>query len=250
MDLFSPMVFAVGIPAVIIAGISKGGFGSAVAFASASILALVLEPQVALGLMLPLLMLIDTASLPAYWRKWDWPASRVLLWGSVPGVLLGVAFWAVADADMIRLVIGGVALSFVVWQTVQALGWLKLGARFGPRTGIASGVGVGFTSFVSHAGGPIAAVYLLGQGLSKTTYQASTVLVFWAVNIAKAAFYAGMGVFTVQTLLMDLVLAPFALLGTWLGVKAHHLVPERLFFMITYVALTLTGAKLIWDALT
>jgi len=38
--------------------------------------------------------------------------------------------------------------------------------------------------------------------------------------------------------------------GAWLGVKAHHLVPERAFFAITYVALVLTGCKLIWDAVT
>ena len=37
-------VFAFGIPAVVFAGVSKGGFGSGAAFASASILALVFEP--------------------------------------------------------------------------------------------------------------------------------------------------------------------------------------------------------------
>jgi len=113
-----------------------------------------------------------------------------------------------------------------------------------------TGVVLGFTSFVSHAGGPAAAVYLLGQGLSKTAFQATTVLVFWAVNVLKAGFFAGMGIFTRETLLLDLAMIPFALLGTWLGIKAHHLVPERVFFGITYVALVLTGTKLIWDALT
>ena len=42
------MFFAVAIPAVIFAGISKGGFGSGVAFASSSILALILTPGQAL----------------------------------------------------------------------------------------------------------------------------------------------------------------------------------------------------------
>jgi uncharacterized membrane protein YfcA len=35
-----------------------------------------------------------------------------------------------------------------------------------------------------------------------------------------------------------------------LGVKAHHLVPERAFFQLTYVLLIITGSKLIWDGLT
>ena len=56
--------------------------------------------------------------------------------------------------------------------------------------------------------------------------------------------------FTLETLKANIVLAPFALLGAWVGVKTHVMVPERAFFAITYVLLTVTGAKLIWDALT
>ena len=96
--------------------------------------------------------------------------------------------------------------------------------------GWVAGAVAGFTSFVSHAGGPPAAVYMLSQRLSKTQFQATTVLLFWVINIVK--------------------FLPFALLGAWLGVKAHHLVPEWLFFRITYVLLVVTGSKLIWDALT
>lgn len=249
MELLTLPVLAVAVPAVIFAGISKGGFGSGAAFASASILALVLEPGAALGIMLPLLMLIDVSSLPAYWRKWNWPAARVLLLGGVPGTILGALFYAWSNPDAIRLLIGLISVLFVAWQLAQKLGLLRLGARFGPRTGLVAGVVLGFTSFVSHAGGPAAAVFLLGQGLGKTAYQATTVLTFWAINLFKSGIYAGMGIFTWETLKLDLALAPFTVLGTWLGIKAHRLVPERAFFAVTYLLLTITGAKLIWDAL-
>ena len=251
MELLSWTTFAVAVPAVIFAGISKGGFGSGAAFASASILALILEPGAALGIMLPLLMLIDVSSLPAYWKKWSWPDARVLLLGGVPGTVLGALFYSWANPDAIRLLIGSISLLFVLWQVAQAQGWLRLKqVRFGPRVGLTAGVVVGFTSFVSHAGGPPAAVYLLGQGLSKTAYQATTVLVFWAVNLFKSGFYAAMGIFTIQTLTLDLMLAPFAVLGTYVGIRLHRVVPEKLFFGLTYVLLVVTGSKLVWDALT
>ncbi len=251
MELFSLSIFAVSIPAVVFAGISKGGFGSGVAFASSSILALIIDPALAVALMLPLLMLIDVASLPTYWRKWDWPAAKVLMLGAVPGTFIGAYFFSIANPDMIRMVIGLVCVFFVLWQAAQKYGLIRLReARFGAKTGLISGVALGFTSFVSHAGGPAAAVYLLGQGLSKGTYQATTVLVFWAVNFFKAGFYATMGIFTRETLILDLALIPFALIGTWIGIRAHDYVSDRVFFGITYVALTLTGAKLVWDALT
>ncbi len=246
----TPSFFAVAVPAVIFAGISKGGFGSGAAFASSTILALFLPPGIALGVMLPLLMLIDVASLRPYWRRWSWPDARVLLLGGVPGVILGGLLYQVTNDDVLRFIIGMVALAFVAWQAALARGWVKLGQQPLPTgMGYVLGVLVGFTSFVSHAGGPPAAVYLLGRKLDKTTYQASTVLIFWIINILKFVPYAFLGIFTWQTLLADLFLVPAALIGTWLGVKAHRMIPERLFFAVTYVLLTATGVKLIWEAL-
>lgn len=56
--------------------------------------------------------------------------------------------------------------------------------------------------------------------------------------------------FNLETGLANLALAPFALIGTWVEVKAHHLVPERVFFAFTYVILMITGIKLIFDGIT
>ncbi|MFP4274235.1 MAG: sulfite exporter TauE/SafE family protein [Paracoccaceae bacterium] len=250
MATMDPVLFALTAFAVLFAGISKGGFGSGAAFASSAILALAMPPGQALGIMLPLLMLIDLASLRPYWGKWDRQAARLLILGGLPGVALGAALWRVADDDLIRLLLGLIALGFVAWRLAGARGWIRPAARRpGAGWGVAAGLAVGFTSFVSHAGGPPAAAYLLAGRPDKTVYQATTVLVFWAINIAKAVPYGFLGIFTLHTLALDLLLAPFALIGTWAGVKLHHLVPERAFFALTYLLLTATGAKLIWDAL-
>lgn len=243
--------FAVAGPAVMFAGVSKGGFGSGAAFAGASILALVVAPGLALGVMLPMLMLIDVATLGPYWRKWRWPETRLLILGALPGVVLGAALYRVADADVFRVLIGVISLAFVAWQVGRARGWIVATSRpLGQGAGAVAGLLAGFTSFVSHAGGPPAAVYLLSRGMTKTEYQASTVLLFWVINVAKFVPYAFLGMFTLQTGLANLALAPFALAGAWIGVKAHRLVPERAFFALTYVLLVVTGVKLIWDGLT
>ncbi|WP_171100953.1 MULTISPECIES: sulfite exporter TauE/SafE family protein [unclassified Ruegeria] len=245
------MFFAVAIPAVIFAGISKGGFGSGVAFASSSILALILTPGQALALMLPILMVIDVATLGPYWKRWSWRDSWLLILGAVPGVALGAWLYRATDDDLLRLLIGAISVGFVIWHIAQSKGWIRgFANRLPPIAGVVAGLVAGFTSFVSHAGGPPAAVYLLSQRLSKTEFQASTVLVFWVINIAKFIPYAYLGLFTWHTALADLLLTPFAIFGAWLGVRAHVMMSERLFFGITYVLLTITGSKLIWDALT
>ncbi|MBT8457984.1 MAG: sulfite exporter TauE/SafE family protein [Rhodobacteraceae bacterium] len=249
--LTDPVFYLLAVPAVVFAGISKGGFGSGAAFAATPILALIVEPAVALGIMLPLLMLVDAVTLRPYWRRWSWPDARALIIGALPGVALGAWLYQVANADVFRIMIGVLSLGFVAYQLGFARGNLRVQTRPFPKwVGLGAGTVAGFTSFVSHAGGPPVAVYLLARGLAKTTYQATTVLTFWAVNILKAVPYAFLGIFTFETLTLNVILAPAALVGAWLGVVAHRLVPERVFFAITYVLLVCTGSKLIFDALT
>ena len=165
--------FAIAAPAVVFAGISKGGFGSGAAFAASSILALILPPGLALGVMLPLLMLMDVASLRPYWGKWRWHEARFLILGGIPGVALGAALFSVVDDDVFRVLIGVISVAFVIWRLCISRGWITISAGNVPdwQGGIA-GFGAGSTSFVSHAGGPPAAVYLLSRGVTKTEYQA------------------------------------------------------------------------------
>jgi uncharacterized protein len=248
---FDLWFFFIAGPAVIFAGISKGGFGSGAAFASSSVLALVIEPGLALGIMLPLLMLIDVTTLKPYWRKWRAHEVKLLVLGGIPGVLLGAALYKIASPDFFRLLIGSISVGFVIWQWGRGAGWIRAARQAMPDwMGIFWGSIAGFTSFVSHAGGPPAAIYLLSRGLTKTEFQASTVLLFWTINIAKFIPYAFLGIFTWDTMTADLVLAPFAILGAWIGVKAHRFISERHFFALTYVLLLATGSKLIWDGLT
>ena len=95
----------------------------------------------------------------------------------------------------------------------------------------------------------MAAGYLLSQDLSKTGYQATTVLVFGLVNVAKTIAYGFLGAITLQSFLAGLWLVPGALFGAWLGVVAHRAIPERAFFIVTYALLLAAGSKLIADSL-
>lgn len=248
---FDPLFYALAVPVVIFMGISKGGFGDVATFAATPLLALAIDAQLALGLVLPLLMAMDLGVLRAYRWRWQMPSVRVLILGGLPGVGLGVLFYRFADPDLMRLAIGVLALGFIGWQMARTRGWIRFRPRpFDARLGVLAGATSGFTSFVAHAGGPPAAMFLLGQGLDKTTYQATSAITFWAINLVKVVPYAMLGIFTAETLVADLVLLPVALAGIWLGVTAHRLVPERVFFLVTYSALGLAGVRLIWDGLT
>lgn len=247
LDLY---FYLFAIPAVIFAGMSKGGFGSAAAFAATPFLALILTPGQAVGLMLPLLMVMDITAVRLYWGKWNMRVAGVLILGAVPGILIGTLLYGAADPALFKLLIGLVALGFVLWQLAKAQRWIKPPKReLGIGPGLFWGMVTGLTSFISHAGGPPAAVYMLSKRLDKTTYQATSVLTFWAVNLLKVIPYAFVGIFSRQTLIADLTLIPAAVIGVLAGVWMHHRISERLFFGMTYVFLVITGSKLIWEAL-
>jgi uncharacterized membrane protein YfcA len=242
--------FAFAIPAVLFAGVSKGGFGNGAGFAATPFLALILTPGQAVGLMLPLLMLMDLGAIKAYWGQWNLPKAKLMIIGSIPGLALGGLLYGIADPDVFKFLIGAVAIGFVAYQGALATGVLRISQKELPSwAGALSGAITGFTSFISHAGGPPAAVYLLSQKMSKTEFQATTTLIFWAINLMKFPPYLALGIFSKDTLTANVLLAPVAFLGVYLGVIGHRLMPEKLFFRMTYAFLLVTGTKLIWESL-
>jgi len=240
--------FLFSIPAVVFAGISKGGFGSGAAFASAPMLAMIMPPELAIGLMLPLLMVIDFASLKFYWRKWSWSDACYLIYGAGPGALGGIMLFFFIDTVVLGILIGVISIYFVIFQFLVRNNFLY-GRQVGPSKIKAFFLGFlsGFTSFISHAGGPPAAVYLLGRGLTKVEYQATTVILFWWINIFKLPSYVFLGLLNQKMLVVGFTLIPFALLGTWMGAKANRLISEKMFFLVTYILLIIAGVKLIYD---
>lgn len=251
MPISDPVFYLIAVPAIIFLGVSKGGFGSGADFVAMAILALVLPPGQALGLLIPLLLMMDLANMRAYWGKWDSRITIVLLSGAIPGVALGVLVYRIVDDDAVRVVIGAIAVLFVLWRVALERGWLRPSRRELPdAVGTVAGVVSGFASFISHGGGPAATAYLFSLHLDKTVFQATTVLAFWVVNILKLAGYVFLGLMSVDLLVTDLILLPFAGMGIWLGIKAHHLVSDVVFFRVAHVLLLLAGGKLIWDGVT
>lgn len=246
---FDVLFFAAAVPAVLLAGVSKGGFDTAGAIAAAPLLALVIDPRLAVALMLPILMLMDVASLRAYWRRWSWPEARMMMLGAIPGVAVGWALFGAVSANGVRLMIGLLALAFVAYNLARRFGLIPLDRPQPLRSGLFWGSLAGFTSFVGHAGGPPAAVYMLGRRLAKTPFQATSVVTFWWVNLLKFPPYVALGMFNGETVRATLFLAPIGLAGVALGAWAHKRVSDVWFFGLTYVLLAATGVKLIGDAL-
>ena len=235
-------------PAILFAGISKGGFGSGAAFAAAPFLATIIDPKIAIGLMLPLLMLMDLTGLYFYWKKWLKSLAIVLILGGIPGVGLGALFFSYANPYLLKVMIGFIAILFIIHRLTAKNTYLRFSNRLlSGNVGYFWAILSGFTSCISHAGGPPAAIYLLSKNILKTEYQATTIIVFWVINIFKLCPFLYFGFITLDTMKISLLLAPVAFFGTWLGYRMHYLLSEEKFYFIINLLLFMTGLKLVYD---
>ena len=115
------------------------------------------------------------------------------------------------------------------------------------KSGFLFGFFGGFASFVSHAGGPPVAIYLLANSLSKLGYQATTVLVFWWINVLKIFPYFHLGMLNKEVIWLNLIFVPVAIIGVKLGEIFNRNMSSSLFFSISYILLALAGIKLLFD---
>lgn len=244
-----PLFYLAGVIAVLIAGISKGGFGGGLGVIAVPLMSLVIPPFQAAAIMLPILCVMDLAGLKAYWRRWHVQNLKIMLPGALIGILLAVITYHWINENALRIMIGAIAVGFALNF------YLNHRARLAnPKTahwgrGAFWSAIAGFTSFSAHAGGPPAAIYLLPQRLDKTLFVGTTVVLFTAVNYVKLVPYTLMGQFQTQNLLSSLILAPAALVGVYLGVYLHTRVPLNLFYRICYFFLLLTGLRLLQQGL-
>ena len=185
----------------ILIGFSKGGLGGPVPVAlTVPILTLLIEPQRAVGLILPLLLFADVFALYFYWRQWDRKYIALMLLPGLVGVVVGALVLKYIDAVTLKRSIGAL--------TLLALSF-KLGSErmrrlaYHPRDwhGWFAGWASGFGSTLANVGAPPFTAYLLLQpSMTPRAFVGTTTLFFAVINLTKLPGFIALGILDIDQL--------------------------------------------------
>ncbi len=233
--------------AAVLTGVGKGGV-PIVGALTVPVLALVISPVAAAGLMLPVYVISDWFGLYAYRKEFD---KRVLLIACVSmtiGVGIGWATARMIPEAWVTVLVGVISVAFALNQLLRrAVVAASRRAEWG--AGLFWCTIAGFTSFVSHTGGPPYQVWTLPLGMKKAVFAGTSTIAFAYVNAIKLVPYFYLGQINLNSLEVAVALMPLAAAAVFFGVWVVKRLPEKLFFQIVTWALLLIGIELIWKGL-
>ncbi|MFN2323994.1 MAG: sulfite exporter TauE/SafE family protein [Trueperaceae bacterium] len=243
-----PAALLAGLAAVVLVGLSKGGLGGAFALLGVPVLALVMPPVQAAAVLLPLLLAMDAVGLWTWRGRFDRATLVAMLPAAVVGIAVGGLTAAITSEAAVRLIVGLLALAFVVRSLRPASG---AAATRRPSRWSAWFWGslAGFTSFVAHAGGPPYQVHTLPLRLDPKVYTGTSVVFFAVVNVVKVVPYAALGQFDARTLLSALVLVLPAALAVLAGAAVVRRMRPAVFYPFMVAMVGLVGVRLVWDGI-
>ena len=240
-----PFFYAVSIPAVVLLGMSKSGFGAGFGSLAVPIMALAVTVPEAAAILMPVLFLMDVMALGALRQNLDRQLIRFLLPFGLVGIVVGTVSFSVLSGKTVAAVVGAVTLLFLAQRL-----FFKPRADSPPPPrwlGAMLAATSGFTSFVAHAGGPPIQFYVIPMRLPPLVFSATMAAFFFVINLAKWLPYGWLGLLDWRNMSTSLALLPFAPIGVWLGVRLASRLNPTWFYRVLYAGMFLSGCKLLWD---
>jgi uncharacterized membrane protein YfcA len=98
---------------------------------------------------------------------------------------------------------------------------------------------------IANAGGAVMSVYLLGVRLEMLAFLGTTTWLFFVINVTKVPLSLGLGLLTWDGARIALVVAPFVVLGAWLGRELIKRIQQHQFEWLVLASTVLAGLNLV-----
>jgi len=228
----------------ILIGMAKVGL-SAISMPVIPILAGIFGGRLSTGILLPILCTGDIFAVKHYHRHAEWRYILHLLPWTVLGIALGMAVGGIIDDVNFRHILAAIILVGLAIMVIRELrrGTTRISEHWWLSALI--GLATGFSSMVANAAGPLMTMHLLSKKLSKNSYIGTMAWFFMIVNLIKVPAHIFIWkTITLETLLLDIAVAPLILVGAFLGIVAVKRIPEKPYRFMIIIMTALAALKL------
>ena len=227
-------------------GLAKGGFGGLGALLT-PLLALVLPVALAVGVLLPMLMVGDAFALYMYWKEWDFDLVKRMLPAGIVGALAGTVLLSWLPPDGLRIILGIFVLGVVAYKFVSdRIQTLRYKPR--PWHAPAAGLLAGVASGMFNNGGPAFSSYLLLQKLRARPFIATSAIYFAILNVIKVPGFLYTGVLDLPLLFSLWWVFLFIPIGIWVARMTLTRISPSAFEWIIIVLLIFSSLWLFWQS--
>ena len=236
---------------VLLMAIAKSGFGGAIASLSAPLMLTIMPARETLAILLPLYMLTDIWAI-MIWRGYCY--WRILFWMvlfAIIGQLLGYMLISMINDDMLKAMIGAIAIIIGARYFVRLKLKLKINQSRQMRKNIPFRASIwcslsGFSSFISLTGGIPVQIFLLPLRMHRYLVVGTSAWFFFSINVAKVPFFFHLGLFSSSTLFLTLSLIPVIPFGVMIGKWLNRNMTDTLFYHLVHAGLAILGLRLVW----
>ena len=224
------------------AGIAKSALPG-VAMLGAVFVPLVMSAKLSTGYILPFLIFADIIAI-IYWRR---AAVMRYLIALLPAMFVGIIAGFVLMDRIPDAVYGKVLGSIVILLLGMDAVCRHRNIRIPENCRLfAWGMGflAGIMTMLANAAGPVLMIYLLTRNISKEQFIGTGAWIYFAVNVCKVPFSAALGLMTLDSLGVNLLLLPCVIVGSILGVRLAHRISGAMFEMLMRVMVLVGGVKL------
>ncbi len=180
-------------------------------------------------------------------RKYiDVKRAVIIILGSAAGVPIGAYLLSWLDPSIIKLIIAALVIPFSV---ILMLGHSHKFSHDSIGCGVA-GFLSGILAASTSLGGPVAALFLLNQGLTPERFVGTMAVYFISISLMSIAAFTSLRMVTSEVLIRVAILLPVLVIGSYAGVKVLPRINVVLFKRITSSILCFTALAIIISFLT
>lgn len=201
------------------------------------VLALFIEPQVVVPVIVLLSVLLNCLVLGTSLPYLNLGRIRLLLLACVAGTPVGVVLLSTFDPGPVRLVIGLVVL---MTGLIMLAGWRRPLSDERLASGLAGSLGGAMNGFIGMAGPPVIFLFA-NQGMAPAEFRTNIVAYFLLTSCVALGAFALNGSLTGEVLGLTAVTIPGTVLGVLLGIRLHHRVSLALFHRLSLLLVTIAG---------